>query len=239
MLVRLGGTAASGHAAGGSSQHDRLDLRGANMAVGPLLVAATVEATARFPVQREKWSDVYTGLVRMNGAGSGVIRFHTDVWIDLVLRAMEEELAAQFEDPLQADERRVMVANSLQHALTRYWVLSTYEVLRIVGRSEAGRVHVKLTALFERFSLVRVPLAKLQIASDRRLNDGAVMLIKVGDGPEAEPETYRSNAKVEYHPPELINDRGSVGWGLFQAATLEPVTIFRQQLSDELLGVFD
>jgi hypothetical protein len=30
-----------------------------------------------------------------------------------------------------------------------------------------------------------------------------------------------------------------IGWALFMAETLEPVTIFRRDLSDELLALFD
>jgi hypothetical protein len=43
-----------------------------------------------------------------------------------------------------------------------------------------------------------------------------------------------------YRPPFLLDPAtGSIGWSLFETLTPEPLTIFRQQLSDELLTLFD
>jgi len=39
--------------------------------------------------------------------------------------------------------------------------------------------------------------------------------------------------------PPPIDERGSIGWHLFDVKTMLPVTIYRRQLSDELLALFD
>jgi hypothetical protein len=129
----------------------------------------------------------------------------------------------------------VLLADSLQHTLTRYWVLGTHDVLRMAKRG-AGERHPKLPTLFEKFRFVRMPLAKLELADDNKALRDSLLLVRVGEGANVEPELYR---KVSYHPPEPIDERGSIGWALFMAETLEPVTIFRRDLSDELLALFD
>jgi hypothetical protein len=99
-------------------------------------------------------------------------------------------------------------------------------------------VQPKLTSLYGRFRLVRVPLAKLKIAGDDALKNGRVMLAHAEED-EAKPEAYRARSNDEYHPPTPIDGRGSIGWHLFDVKTMLPVTIYRRQLSDELLALFD
>jgi hypothetical protein len=67
------------------------------------------------------------------------------------------------------------------------WVLGTHDVVRIAARSHAGKVHPKLTSLYDRFRLVRVPLAELKIAGDDAFKDGRVMLVHAEED-EAKPE---------------------------------------------------
>jgi hypothetical protein len=83
-----------------------------------------------------------------------------------------------------------------------------------------------------------VPLAKLKVAGDAALKDGKVLLVPAG-GEDAKPEIYRARSSDEYPPPTPIDERGSIGWNLFEVKTMLPVTIYRRQLSDELLAVFD
>lgn len=203
------------------------------MTVGQQLANALVAAASRYNELRERWRDVYNGLVKING-DVDLLRFQSDLWIDLILRALEDELALRLAHHSQGDDQ-INLADGLQHTLSRYWVLGTHDVLRM-AKSGAGEHHPKLPMLFEKFRFVRVPLAKLEIANDNKARPDSLLLVRVGNGANAEPELYR---KVSYYPPEPIDARGSIGWALFEAQTLEPVTIFRRDLSDELLALFD
>jgi hypothetical protein len=207
------------------------------MAVNPLLTSATIEALERYAYLRPKWREVYTGLVRVSQTGGGLVRYQPDHLIDLIVRAMEDELAARHRVAPEGD-RHVHLEDTLQHLLTRYWIIGTHDALRIAARSPAGKVHPKLPSLYERFRLVRVPLAKLKIAGDDALRDGRVLLVPAGED-DAKPELYRARSNDEYHPPTPIDERGSIGWHLFEVKTMLPVTIYRRQLSDELLAVFE
>jgi len=215
------------------AKNDRTE---AAVALSPLLTSAAMEALRRYADLRAKWRDVYTGLVRLSQTGGGLMRYQPDHLIDLIVRSMEDELAARHRAAPEGDGR-VHLEDTLQYVLTRYWVLGTHDVLRIAARSPAGKVHPKLPSLYERFRLVRVPLAKLKIAGDDALKDGRVMLVHEED--EAKPEAYRARSNDEYHPPTPIDERGSIGWHLFDVKTMLPVTIYRRQLSDELLALFD
>jgi hypothetical protein len=214
--------------------NDRTD---AAVALSPLLTSAAMEALRRHADLRPKWRDVYTGLVRLSQTGGGLVRYQPDHLIDLIVRSMEDELAARHRAVSERDGR-VHLEDTLQYVLTRYWVLGTHDVVRISARSHAGKVHPKLTSLYDRFRLVRVPLAKLKIAGDDVLKDGRVMLVHA-DEDEAKPEAYWARSDDEYHPPTPIDERGSIGWHLFDVRTMLPVTIYRRQLSDELLALFD
>ena len=206
------------------------------VALSPLLTSAAMEALRRYADLRPKWRDVYTGLVRLSQTGGGLVRYQPDHLIDLIVRSMEDELAARHRAAPEGG--RVHLEDTLQYVLTRYWVLGTHDAVRIAARSLAGKVHPKLTSLYDRFRLVRVPLAKLKIAGDDALKDGRVMLVHAEED-EAKPEAYRARSNDEYHPPTPIDERGSIGWHLFDVKTMLPVTIYRRQLSDELLALFD
>lgn len=216
------------------AKNDRTE---AAVALSPLLTSAAMEALRRYADLRAKWRDVYTGLVRLSQTGGGLMRYQPDNLIDLIVRSMEDELAARHRAAPEGDGR-VHLEDTLQYVLTRYWVLGTHDALRIAARSPAGKVHPKLSSLYERFRLVRVPLAKLKIAGDDALKDGGVMLVHAEED-EAKPEAYRARSNDEYHPPTPIDARGSIGWHLFDVKTMLPVTIYRRQLSDELLALFD
>ena len=207
------------------------------MAVSPLLTSAMIEALSRYADLRPRWRAVYTGLLRISQTRGGLMRYQPDHLIDLIVRAMEDELAARHQLAPAGDEH-VHLEDTLQFVLTRYWVLGTHDALRIAARSPAGKVHPNLQSVYERFRLVRVPLAKLKVAGDDALKDGRVLLVPAGEK-KAKPEIYRARSGDEYHPPTPIDERGSIGWNLFEVKTMLPVTIYRRQLSNELLAVFD
>ena len=213
------------------------DRTKAAVALSPLITSAAMEALRRYADLRPKWRNVYTGLVRLSQTGGGLVRYQPDHLIDLIVRSMEDELAARHRAAPEG-EGRVHLEDTLQYLLTRYWVLGAHDALRIAARSPAGKVHPKLPSLYERFRLVRVPLAKLKIAGDDAFRDGGVLLVPTGQH-DAKPKPYRPRSNDEYHPPTPIDERGSIGWHLFDVKTMLPVTIYRRQLSDELLALFD
>src|SRR5262249_42667380 len=108
-------------------------------ALSPLLTSAATQALRRYADLRPKWRNVYTGLIRLSQTSGGLVRYQPDHLIDLIVRSMEDELAARHRATLEGDGR-VHLEDTLQYLLTRYWVLGTHDVLRIAARSHGGKV---------------------------------------------------------------------------------------------------
>jgi hypothetical protein len=87
------------------------------VALSPLLTSAAMEALRRYADLRPKWRDVYTGLVRLSQTGGGLVRYQPDHLIDLIVRSMEDELAARHRAALEGDGR-VHLEDTLQYVLT-------------------------------------------------------------------------------------------------------------------------
>ena len=100
--------------------------------------------------------------------------------IDLILRAVEDEANKR----LASKEDKDIVVWDLQLSFSRYWILSMYKALRIV---EKGGQHATpgFDALYQSFRLLRVPLAKGQIAQDAKLSPG-LKLVPIGAGAHIE-----------------------------------------------------
>ena len=89
----------------------------AAVALSPLLTSAAMEALRRYADLRPKWRDVYTGLVRLSQTSGGLVRYQPDHLIDLIVRSMEDELAARHRATLEGDGR-VHLEDTLQYLLT-------------------------------------------------------------------------------------------------------------------------
>lgn len=204
------------------------------VSISRYLQAALIEAHQRYPSLQRKWIDTLTRLLAYHGA-TGLLRYQSDYRMDLIIRAMEDETV----DGLRSPPSDADFAADVQLMLSRYWVLSTYEALRIAKDSSAGKPNARIQSLYERFRLVRVPTAKLEIANDRHLGAPAT-LTSIGEGADTAPLVYSSKAKCEYHPPVIVDTTsGSIGWILIEAKSRSQITIFRRQLSDEVLAIFD
>jgi hypothetical protein len=76
----------------------------------------------------------------------------------IILRALEDEANTLYQ--LEGDIG--IVVSDLQLSLSRYWILSMYEALRIATLAQPDQS--ALADLYQRFRLVCMPIAKGQIA---------------------------------------------------------------------------
>lgn len=167
----------------------------------------------------------------------GLLRYQSDYRFDLVLRMLESDTVATLTGQQQSSQ--VDLIADIQMALSRYWLLSTYEFLRVTSKTSKGRMDEKLTALFRRFELVRVPITKLQIAKDNVLKEPLQLKI-LGEGADAPSVPYEAKQKTEYHPPMFIDTTtGSFGWSTIDAGSRSNISETRRGLSDTLLNFFD
>ncbi|WP_342360782.1 hypothetical protein [Terrarubrum flagellatum] len=162
----------------------------------------------------------------------GLIRHQSDYRVDLLLRSLERE----FVERRSRGDTSGGVADDLQFLLTRYWLLSTYEAMRIVRDSKHAKSNSKLLALCYDFEAVRVPIAKLEIANDSKLKPG-LQFTRMPAREDDQPEPYKPG---DYYPPTIISsETGSVGWVIIEPKKLAQRQIFRRDLSDRMLSIFD
>lgn len=133
-----------------------------------------------------------------------------------------------------------MLTSDLLISLSRLWVLAGYECVRL-SFDKITAAAPGLAELLHRFTLVRIPLAKQEIAKDRALGQNAILLGRRGEPQETPPHAYRAGAKIPYWPEFVINlETGSVGWTVIDIVNGgTEVTILRRELSDELLKLMD
>lgn len=164
------------------------------------------------------------------------LRYQFDYQLDMLLRAMEDELAGVDHENMP---EATMLGMNVQSMLTRQWLFSTYEMLRTAKSSAKGQGNADLKSLHDDIKVIRVPLAKNEIADDRRLAAEGLELVRVGN--ENDVVVYDRVNKVPYHPSLQVNiQTGSFGWKAIDLrnGALER-EFYRRDLSDRLLHVIE
>jgi hypothetical protein len=155
--------------------------------------------------------------------------------LDSVLRAMEFE-SLQPGKPEDPDED--VWTQDIHASWSRLWILAAYECVRTAAQRATGD-RSAFKHLRDRMGLVRIPLAKAEIAKDKKyLGNSVLNLGRVGDPSDAPPIEYRAGGAVPYLPSHIWNtETGSIGWIVIDLSTMAEVLILRCQISDELLAV--
>ncbi|MCF8505610.1 MAG: hypothetical protein K9G59_11895 [Caulobacter sp.] len=179
----------------------------------------------------QRWIATYLRLVAF-GVGHAS---HSDIRTDLVLRAMESEMMQR----IAASEAETGGIGDIQGALSRYWVLSVYEMLRVAKDSDGGKTNEKLNLLYQQFRLVRVPVGKLEIARGNKAE--GIELVREGADPSEPGRPYHGPGwRAQYRPPTFLRlDTGSIGWAVVDVESMTTIEITRRELSDELLTLFE
>lgn len=201
------------------------------MRITDLVQLAYGVALLRSPDLNRRWIRAMHSF-RAYGAGY-VPGFMTDFQADLLIWAMEDEVVTS-----RADKAPDGPDLTLQLMLSRHWVLSMYELLRVAKDSAAGKANPALQNLYQAFRLVRIPLAKQEIAGIRP-RDAGPELFKKGDDPDTQSRPYRdSEGKPQYMVPgEVSWETGSLCWLVPDYDQRRTVAVYRRELSDAVLDV--
>lgn len=181
-----------------------------------LLNAMAGVAYSRFPELGQRW-------VNLSGQFSGgdshlMLSMQRVGRLDLILRCVEEEIAPTlFKDNLPEADQPPLLAADMAVALSNSWILEAYEIVRlrrdrIKGDGEPDEA---LEALYRRLSLVRIPLAKGEIAGTNK---------------------HRKRGTA-HRPTYMLNlATGSAVWAVLDKKTGQYVEIVRRDLADEMLA---
>jgi hypothetical protein len=194
-----------------------------------LLNAAVNLALIEHAELHKQWITAYA---TMTGR-YGVFPTHqADCRTDMLLRRLERERAVIIEKDLSD----VDFSFDMQMALSRYWMFSAYEMLRMARQLNRVPGDEALNQLLEKFTLVRIPLAKNEIAFTNRKQTGEIMLLRDGDHP-SQATAYEQKA-ADYIPGVFVDrDTGSVGWKVVHPQIKANIQLTRRTLSDELLAL--
>ncbi len=208
--------------------------------VSPLLNALFNIARAKYAAQHGAWvqlSHLLSGRFKLVTA-IGSIQREGD--LDILLRCLEDEFGAK------KDASGMDFSFHYQMMFSETWILGCYEILRAfqqrdreaaaAGRSTSGVSELdEFKSVFSDFELLRMPIAKFEIAKDNKL-DQPLPMRRVGDG-EAKPiEFYDPKDSDRFHiMPSGLSTRGSAMWLALDGRNSRQHWVERRDLADRLL----
>lgn len=192
------------------------------MRVTDILVSAFDAGAANQDILGSRWLTHSHRFAQIAGVAQ-LMNLQTNGRLDLLLRQLEQERLNQ----CAPDEGHSL---TLQSFLSECWALQAYEVIR--AAAERNKSDVLLGKLRDRFALVRMPLAKVEIAGMKRKNAHSLTL-ELEDGSRS--RTYSNDGKYVV-PRQLCVQTGSIIWLPADIVNETTVAIRRIDLSDEFLG---
>lgn len=221
-----------------------------DFSAGDMVERLMLNAEEAEPEKIKKWNAVYFALADLRGDANRSWNGHFDGKTDLLLRSLEKEQAKCF---AQFETHRDGGAFMMQTMLSKYWVLSSYELLRTCCDAkicENGQPKnalcdtpecqgCKVVRLKKTFAEVRMPLTKFEPQSRGQVLN-TLEEIPVLQADQQTAKTIPFKGKGKYHPSWLQDkETGCFGWSYYDAISNEPRIISRLELSDSFLNLFD
>jgi len=203
-----------------------------HMNVSPLIVAAFGQAAQKYPEIHRSWitASFRVGSLLPNSLLSMCIQ--RDGWLDMVLRCMEDELAAGSHAGAQGEYH-------FQNLLSELWIGSVYETLRLLKARKLMPDSGESLALLNDLSLIRMPLEKHEIAKDQALKNPLQMQAHPPNNERTDFYVYDKDDPTRAHiMPRGVSPRGSVMWQLLDVKANQERWVERRGLSDRLLSLW-
>ena len=157
---------------------------------------------------------------------------------DVLLRCMEEETAAEISQLQFATD--VDLALHYQIMLSEAWVCECYEVFRLLKSRNLLRQNKAFENLAHDLRLLRIPIAKHEIANDRKLSTPLKMYKLSVQGNVTGSYDYSSSDSQKAHiMGKKMSERGSVTWDAIDVASGESCWLERLSLSKRIVTFCD
>ena len=210
--------------------------------VSPLLNLLFNVARAKYRAENEAWLQLscrLAGRFNLVTASSSIQR---EGDLDILLRCLEDELNTN------NDASRIDFSFHYQMMFSETWIVGCYEILRAfqqrdrdaakVGRPTFGvsELH-EFKSIFTDFELLRMPIAKFEIAKDKKLEQPLPMR-RVGDDETKPIEFYDPKDPGQFHiMPTGVSSRGSAMWLALDVRNSRQHWVERRDLADRLLSL--
>lgn len=203
-----------------------------SLTVGHLVVSAFHAARAQFPELNKKWIEISWKIKRYLPDSILPVSVQKTGELDLVIRAMED----QFTQDQKAQTESAPFLGHYLMFLSQVWVSSTYEIIRLLHDREKG-FDSSFQELYERLTLVRVPLEKHEIASERKLTEPLAMVRCPAKNDGTDLYSYSTeDPKRSVILPMSISERGAAMWCAPDIKTKASIWIERRDLSERFLS---
>jgi hypothetical protein len=210
--------------------------------VSPLLNGLFNVARAKYKAEKEAWVQLSSCLSGRFNLLTAVQSIQREGDLDLLLRCLEDEFNTNNDAP------GVDFSSHYQMMFSEMWIVGCYEILRAFkqrdreaaearratsGVSELG----EFESIFADLELLRMPIAKFEIAKDDKLRQPRPMR-RVGEG-EAKPiEFYDPKDPSRFHiMSKGVSRRGSAVWLALDGRDLGQHWVERRDLADRLLSL--
>jgi hypothetical protein len=206
----------------------------------PLLNSLFNVARAKYRAEYEAWVQLSHRLSGRFNLFTASLSIQREGDLDILLRCLEDEFDMN---------RTAGMDFSFHYQLmfSEAWIAGFYEILRAfqqrdreaakAGRATSGVSELReFKSIFTDFELLRMPIAKFEIAKDDKLKQPLPMR-RVGDEPKP-IEFYDPNDPGRYHiMPQGVSERGSAVWLALDVRNLQQHWVERRDLADRLLSL--
>lgn len=209
--------------------------------ISPLLNSLFIVARTKYMAEKAAWGKISSCLGGRFHLFQAVIRLQMLGDLDLLLRCLEDEFNTNKDDP------GLDFSIHYQFMFSETWILGCYEVLRAFQQrdQEAAALRISTSGvseldefknIFRDFELLRVPIAKFEIAKDNKLKQPLPMR-RVGDDETKPIEFYDPDDPTRCHiMPTGFSSRGSVMWLALDIRNSQQHWVERRDLADRLLS---
>lgn len=210
--------------------------------VSPLLNSLFNIARAKYAAEHEAWVQLsyrLSGRFKLVTALSSIQR---EGDLDMLLRCLEDE----FNTNKAASGMDFTFHYQMMFSET--WIVGCYEILRAfqqrdreaaaAGKPTSGVSELgEFKSIFIDFELLRMPIAKFEIAKDNKLEQPLPMR-RVGDDDTKTIEFYDPKDPDRFHiMPKGMSSRGSAVWLALDGRNSRQHWVERRELADRLLSL--
>lgn len=210
--------------------------------VSPLLNSLFNVARAKYRAENEAWVQLSYRLSGRFNLVTALSSIQREGDLDLLLRCLEDELNAK------KDASGMDFSFHYQLMFSETWIVGCYEILRAfrqrdreaaeAGRPTSGVCELdEFKSIFTDFELLRMPIAKFEIAKDEKLKQPLPMQ-RVGDDETKPIEFYDPKDPGRFHiMPRGASSRGSAMWLALDVRNSREHWVERRDLADRLVSL--
>jgi hypothetical protein len=202
--------------------------------VAQLITGAFHMARAQFPELNKQWIGISWKLANSLPESMLPLSVQKVGELDLVVRAMED----QFSQDQKSQAELAPFLDSYLMFFSQTWIASTYEIVRLLHDRDKG-LGAGFQKLYELLTLVRVPLEKHEVASERKLTEPMLMATYQAD---KDTKTYvyaKDDPKRSVIMQMAISQRGSAMWLAPDIKNQTNVWVERRNISERFLAIWD